>query len=559
MCGIFFISNNPINPTICENFEKGSGRGPEFSTIEQIDNNIFGFHRLAINGLDEISNQPFLIDDCVLICNGEIYNYRELAQYMGITLKTNSDCEIIIYLYRKYGIDYCLQLLDGVFAFVLYDKRAKKIIASRDPYGVRPMFYYLCNSGNIYIASEVKMIYNLVKNKSSIINFKPGRYLLMDLHNNIYTINSYNQFTFRNINYNTDLNKIIELNKNVYTDIITYITNSVKKRVINTTERPIACLLSGGLDSSLIAALVNRYYLKYTGKPVETYSIGLKDSPDILAARQVAKHINSIHTEVVVTEQEFLDAIPEVIYTIESYDTTTVRASVGNYLIAKYISKYSNAKVIFNGDGADELMGGYLYMKMAPDEMSFDMETRRLLNDIYIYDVTRSDKSISSNGLEARTPFLDRQWVEFYLTISRNLRYSTTCEHCEKYLIRKAFSVYDSNLLPESILWRQKEAFSDGVSKHEKSWSTIIKEYLEKKIDTDEEFNKTIKQTQLEYYHFDRSNNKLETVEQTYYRLIYNEYYKHTDHLIPYYWMPSFVEASDASARTLDIYNKENK
>lgn len=555
MCGIFFISNNTINETISESFEKGSGRGPEFSTIEQVENNIFGFHRLAINGLDEISNQPFYIDDCVLICNGEIYNYCELAQSIGITLKTNSDCEIIIYLYRKFGIEYCLQLLDGVFAFVLYDKTAKKVIAARDPYGVRPLFYNLCNTGNIYIASEVKMIYNLVKNKSNIINFKPGRYLIMDLYDNTYTINSYRDYTFRNINYNTDLS--IELDKNVYLDIITYITNSVKKRVINTTERPIACLLSGGLDSSLIAALVNRYYLKYTGDPVETYSIGLKESPDILAARQVAKHIKSIHTEVIVTEQEFLDAIPEVIYCIESYDTTTVRASVGNYLIAKYISKYSKSKVIFNGDGADELMGGYLYMKMAPDEMTFDMETRRLLNDIYMYDVTRSDKSISSNGLEARTPFLDRQWVEFYLSISRNLRYSTTCEHCEKYLIRKAFSVYDSGLIPESILWRRKEAFSDGVSKHEKSWSTIIKEYLQKKMDTDTEFNKIIKQIQMEYYHFNKCKTTLTTIEETYYRLIYNKYYKHTDNLIPYYWMPRFVEASDASARTLDIYNKE--
>tara|TARA_Y100000389_G_scaffold37620_1_gene31958 strand:+ start:2768 stop:4447 length:1680 start_codon:yes stop_codon:yes gene_type:complete len=559
MCGIFFISNNTITDNICKNFENGSGRGPEYSNIEQIDNNIFGFHRLAINGLDEISNQPFLIDECVLICNGEIYNYHELAQSIGVTLKTNSDCEIIIYLYRKFGIEYCLQLLDGVFAFVLYDKTSKKLIAARDPYGVRPMFYNLCNSGNIYIASEIKMIYNLVKNKTNIINFKPGRYLLMDLYDNTYNINSYRQFSFRNIDYNTDLTKLIELGKNVYQDIITYITNSIKKRIINTTERPVACLLSGGLDSSLIAALVNRYYLKHTGNPVETYSIGFKDSPDILAARKVANHINSIHTEVIVTEQDFLEAIPEVIYCIESYDTTTVRASVGNYLIAKYISKYSKAKVIFNGDGADELMGGYLYMKLAPDEMSFDMETRRLLNDIYMYDITRSDKSISSNGLEARTPFLDRQWVEFYLTIDRSLRYTTTRDYCEKYLIRKAFSLYDSELIPESILWRQKEAFSDGVSKYEKSWSTIIKEYLEKNMNINEEFTRVIKQSQMEYYHFNESKNKLMTIEQTYYRLIYNKYYKHTDNLIPYYWMPCFVEASDASARTLDIYNKDNK
>ena len=562
MCGIFFISNTKIAPYICDNFAKGESRGPEYSSIGEIDNNIVGFHRLAINGIDEISNQPFIIDDCVLICNGEIYNYRELANSIGITLTTNSDCEIIIYLYKKFGIEYCLQLLDGVFSFVLVDKHLKKVFASRDPYGIRPLYYSITSSRNIYIASELKMIYNLLKNKNKITNFNPGHFLSQDLVNNKLALHSYRTFPVRTLNYNNDLSNSNVLDKNIYHYIIDYFTASVKKRVLNTTDRPIACLLSGGLDSSLVAALVNRYYLETTGNPVETYSIGLQDSPDLLAARQVAKHIGSHHNEVVVTEQEFLDAIPEVIYAIESYDTTTVRASVGNYLIAKYISKNSSAKVIFNGDGADELMGGYLYMKLAPDEMTFDMETKRLLNDIYMYDVLRSDKSISSNGLEPRTPFLDRQWVEFYLTIDKTLRFTTTRDNCEKYLIRKAFSLYDSEILPESILWRQKEAFSDGVSKHEKSWSTIIKDYLQSWMDRDSDFNKTIKQIQLEYYHFNHFNhyNNLPlTIEQTYYRMIYNKHYKYTDNLTPYYWMPRFVDANDASARTLDIYNKDNK
>ena len=192
---------------------------------------------------------------------------------------------------------------------------------------------------------------------------------------------------------------------------------------------------------------------------MKTFSIGLPNSEDLKYAKIVANHIDSDHHEIILTEDDFFNAIPEVIHKIESYDTTTVRASVGNYLIAKYISEMSDCKVIFNGDGADELMGGYLYFKYAPDEKSFDEECKRLLSDIHIFDVLRSDRSISSNGLEARTPFLDKDWVNYYLSLSKSLRYKTTVEKCEKYIIRKSFSHVEPNLLPDKILWRTKEAF----------------------------------------------------------------------------------------------------
>jgi asparagine synthase (glutamine-hydrolysing) len=262
------------------------------------------------------------------------------------------------------------------------------------------------------------------------------------------------------------------------------------------------------------------------------------------------------HTELVLTEQEFLEAIPEVIHAIESYDTTTVRASIGNWLLGKYISKNSKAKVIFNGDGSDELAGGYLYMSKAPDSIEFDCETRRLLKDIHSFDVLRSDKSISSHGLEPRTPFLDRSWVQYYLSIPHDIRNHTVQGTCEKYLIRSAFSedhYLNCNrepLLPSSVLWRKKEAFSDGVSKNTRSLYEIIQEYTNLKLGSDI-LNKEVLSAKFYDYLLP------ETSEQYYYRSIFEEAYPREGGIIPYFWMPKYIAAKDASARTLAIYKNE--
>lgn len=558
MCGIFSLINYHNTSRfnfnkLMSSFDKGVYRGPEFSSIKSFENFYMGFHRLAINGLDNISNQPFQIDNIILICNGEIYNFRELAKYNNINLSTNSDCEIILHLYKLYGIEYTLTILDGVFSFILYDKNISKFFIARDPYGVRPL-YFLQEHNLIGFASELKMLYNIPINKKNIFNFLPGYY--MSIKNNepfFYDYRKYTSFPCSNIIYEKTI--FNNHQNNIYSQIYSNISSAVSKRVIGTTDRPIGCLLSGGLDSSLITALVNKFYNKET---LHTFSIGLKGSEDLKNATLVANHINSIHHKIVVDEDDFFNAIPEVIKIIESYDTTTVRASVGNYLVSKYIKENTDCKVIFNGDGADELMGGYLYMKKAPSFYEFDRECKRLLQDIYMFDVLRSDKSISSNGLEPRTPFLDKSWVEFYLSIDKKLRYDTTIKHCEKYLIRKTFDVLEPDLLPKEILWRTKEAFSDGVSGLNKSWYEIIQEKLDKMfiddINLKHELDKIIKI-------YDKFNlqNKPDTYEKAYYRYLYNMYYQNTDHLIGYYWMPKYVNAKDASARTLDIYKDDNK
>lgn len=500
MCGIFAYSNGSGNPAkkridlINKLFMFGVSRGPESSKTMVIGNLFLGFHRLAINGLDSGSNQPFNINGIYLICNGEIYNYRDFATRYSFV--SNSDCEVIIHLYLEFGIEYTLRCLDGVFAFVLYDSITDKIYAARDPFGVRPLFK-LINSGIFAVASELKQLSEL----GDVEQFEPGTYLDVE-----------NGFHKRYYNFGITT-KVIK--KNVFYGSL---FDAVRKRVVGTTERPIACLLSGGLDSSTIAAMVNSHLPK---GQLETYSIGLEGSTDLVYAQQVADHLGTKHTSIVLTEQQFFDAIPAVIYAIESYDITTVRASVGNYLVGKYISEHSDAKVIFNGDGADELMGGYRYFNYCPNDLEFDRECRRLLNNIHYFDVLRSDRCISTHGLEPRTPFLDKSFVEMYLSIPSTKRYHVGNKVPEKSLIRQVLKEICPDLLPDAVLFRTKEAFSDGVSSVDRSWYKIIGEYLGNKS------------------------------EKEYYLEIFDSYFLGKRNVIPYQWMPKYIEATDPSARTI--------
>ena len=568
MCGIFALLNSDglSLKTIENEFMKGKNRGPEFSKLEtNLIKMTIGFHRLAINGLNEESNQPLIINDIVLICNGEIYNYKQLYKQMNIEPTTGSDCEVIIHLFLKYGIEQTLNMLDGVFAFILFDNRItddlnNKVYVARDPYGVRPLYQLSTNyvDGMIGFASELKCLeyfYNMNHQSSKINQFKPGTYSVYNLSNKVH---AYWECTdYKNTPYfipSFSYNRNITLQKEsincfneFYEQIAYYLQMAVDKRCL-ATERPVACLLSGGLDSSLITALVNNYYNKnQLGIQLETYSIGLKGSEDLKYAKLVAEWLNTKHTEIIVTEREMFEAIPQVIYAIESYDTTSVRASIGNYLLGKYIAAHSQAKVIFNGDGSDELLGGYLYMNKCPDDIEFDKETRRLLKDIHLFDVLRSDKSISSHGLEPRTPFLDRNFVNYVLSIPAYYRNHNNFGVSEKTILRTSFSEFNfkdylmRKLLPDKILWRKKEAFSDGVSTHGRSLYQILQEYIS--VDLNIEENTDAFKPDI-------------ISEKYYYKKIFDGLFPNCEKIVPYFWMPKYTNATDPSARTLDIYSK---
>lgn len=623
MCGIFGLLNTEYITKfqyIKKLFENENKRGPDYSTINMYEkiNAILGFHRLSINGLDSNSNQPIHINNKILICNGEIYNYKEFYNNYSITPQTNSDCEAIIYMYEKFGIEGALQYMDGVFAFMLFDYsdiETIKLFVARDPFGVRPLFkfnYYdeqnIDDAENecykiIGFSSEMKYFYNLIDKEDATIDnvkyiqikdvqqFKPGTYMEYYLNTNYTPYMEYNSNLNTETNYtpsiNLDINRNYRLSswkygcekmyyyvntiqdiknntdiENITGKIRQTLENAVLKRV-ETTDRPIACLLSGGLDSSLITSLVHKLYSK-EGRILETYSIGMVGGEDLKYAKMVAKFLGTKHTSIELTEQEFLDAIPEVVRVTETYDTTTIRASVGNYLVSKYISENSNAKVIFNGDGSDEVTGGYMYFHYAPDAVSFDIECKRLLNDIHFFDVLRSDRSISNNGLEARTPFLDKRFVQCYLSIPKELRYNTHKKYCEKYLLRKAFD--DGTYLPDNVLWRTKEAFSDGVSSQTRSWYEIIEEHIrEKNITSVIGNNEYIREKLVEFKKKQGLKDYINiTDEQLYYYYLYCKnynyglYYDYDNcNIIPYYWMPKFVIANDASARTLSVYNNK--
>ena len=591
MCGIFALLNYEKKyqiEFIYSQFKKGKYRGPENSQLCKVSQKLlFGFHRLAINGLNNNSSQPLIKGDIYLICNGEIYNYKELYKMMSehtnelVVPNTQSDCEVIIWLYEKYGMEQCLQMLDGVFSFVLLDQRPRIgepiLYIARDPYGVRPLYSIhqqnnsFDNELTIGFASELKVLAQFVVDKPDITystnHFLPGTF-------STYTYSDQVCSEWKPLVLNTPYHRVAFSNmmgspiptekdrENIVKGIQTYLIAAVEKRC-STTERPIACLLSGGLDSSLITALVSEYHKKHGLPTVETYSIGLEQSVDLKYAKMVADHLGTKHTEIILTEKQFFDAIPKVIKSIESYDTTTVRASIGNYLLGEYISKHSKAKVIFNGDGSDELLGGYLYMKNAPNTIEFDKECRRLLKDIHAFDVLRSDKSISSHGLEPRTPFLDRSWTQYYLSLSPYIR--ELPGEMEKYWLRYAFSKSQfsphstlSSLLPDEVLWRKKEAFSDGVSGEQRSLYEILQEYCSIAVPLDgyKSYEERTKHQERMHKVF---TNVPKTAEQYYYRYIFETFYSGLGHVVPYFWMPKYVDATDASARTLSSYRNGMK
>ena len=569
MCGIFAILNNQSGK-ICDemiktSFNKGVNRGREGSHTLNVSSGFFGFHRLAINGLDQNSSQPMELNGIVLICNGEIFNYKQLFAENSFEPYTNSDCEIIIHMYLKYGIDKTLNKIDGEFAFVLLDRRDKDkeiMYVARDPFGIRPLFHVynkLNHIGSTHgFSSEIKSVIDIYDKLTTdgtdeeyiVEQFQPGGVTKMVLNDNTKTweiVNS-TKYWMLPLPRSTTEETISSIRHNIAEKLM----DSVIKRIV-TTDRPVACLLSGGLDSSLVTALVNNYYKSIHNVKINTYSIGLEGAPDLVYAKKVADYLDTEHTSVIITEDDVFNNIGCVIQAIESYDTTTVRASIGNYLVAKYISENSDQKVILNGDGSDELFGGYIYMNKCPQGDEYDGEVRRLLNNISYFDVLRSDKSISSHNLETRTPFLDKDFVDYYLSLPIDIRFRLPKnirnsfpddiqkhERTEKELLRVSFTsdifknYKGGALLPDDILWRRKEAFSDGVSKTTKSLFTILQERI------------------VEYYKSkDIIIDSGIEAEKRYYKELFDTYYPNCENVIPYYWMPKYTDTNDPSARTI--------
>ena len=556
MCGIFaYISKNPQTQIdnydgTYSNFKLLKNRGPDDSQFLIIKNVGLGFHRLRINDLSNAGNQPMEYNGYYLICNGEIFNHEELINKFNFKMSSTSDCEVILHLYnflindnseldKSTIIDKLCNLLNGEFSFILFDSKLDITFVARDPYGVRPLFInksnnktnkYLSNE-SFYFASEIKGMNNIV---DSIKQFPPGSFMII-----------YNKIKMNGININS--NKFITitkkyhniiLNKNINEDLLSYNLNKIFREAVYKrmmSDQEICSLLSGGLDSSLVASIVSE---KLGPNKLKTFAIGLKGSPDLKFAQIVADHIKSVHHSIELTEKEFLGSIEEVIVAIESYDTTTVRASVGNYLVSKYIKENTDCKVIFNGDYADEVCGGYKYFKKAPSEEDFHNECISLVNNIHYFDCLRSDRSISNNGLEARVPFADKDFVNYYLSIDTKLRMSN--DKIEKCMLRKAFE--NDNLLPNKVLWRCKEAFSDGVTSETRSWHKIIQEYVDTQI-SDEYFE----ENKDKYTH-----NTPVLKESFYYREIFEKHYGGFSNVIPYFWMPKWCEeTNDPSAREI--------
>ena len=537
MCGISgFISKND---KIIDNFEKISEsikhRGPDetsttFLTYKDY-NSVLKFFRLSIIDIDG-GMQPFIYEEetgienkirkITLVCNGEIYNYREII--LKNNFKTKSDCHVILDLYIKYGMMETLKLLDGEFAFVLFDQiedDSMNIYFARDRFGIRPLFYHFDENG-FYFSSELKGLVtgNIGQQVEPRCVYHTNLQFMKKIE--YYKIN-------KKIIYNDISIKTIQLIRET-------LIKSVRDRM--NSERPLGCLLSGGLDSSLIAGIASKI-LQEKGQRLQTFCIGMDyDSPDIEYARKVSSHINSIHHEIIIPVEKWIENLSKVVKHIESYDITTIRATTGQYMLAEWISKNTDIKVLLNGDGSDELCSGYIYFYNAPNAEESHIENIRLLSNIHLYDVLRVDRGISAFGLEARVPFLSHNFVDLYLSIDKNIRYPIKGVRMEKFLLRQAFK--NENIIPSEVLWRRKEAFSDGISSIKKSWFEYIQEFVNELI-INEEFENINKEIQYP------------SKEAYWYKKLFDRFYPNNQ-IIFEYWMPKWCNIShEPSARIIEL------
>ena len=506
MCGIATIFNikeqtPALRKKALEMAKKIRHRGPDWSGIYCGKTAILAHERLSIVD-PQSGRQPLFSHDRkqVLAVNGEIYNHREIRkQYAGhYEFQTGSDCEVILALYRDKGIDF-LEDLNGIYAFALYDEEKDDFLIARDPIGVIPLYIGRDKDGKVYCASELKALEGFCDEYEP---FLPGHYY-------IGSEGKMKRWYKRDwMDYDA-----VKDNGGNATDIRAALDEAVKRQLMS--DVPYGVLLSGGLDSSVISALAKQY----ASKRIETdsrqdawwpqlhsFAVGLKGAPDLAKAREVAEHIGTVHHEINYTIQEGLDAVRDVIYFIETYDVTTVRASTPMYLLARVI-KSMGIKMVLSGEGADEVFGGYLYFHKAPNAKAFHEETVRKLSKLHLYDCLRANKSLAAWGVEGRVPFLDKDFLDVAMRLNPELKMCPG-KTIEKKIVREAFA----DLLPESVAWRQKEQFSDGVGY---SWIDTLKQITAEAV-SDEQMAHA-----AERFPINPPMNK----EEYYYRSIFEEYF----------------------------------
>ena len=534
MCGILSIIRYSTTPTIvdinkCHN--KLIPRGPDkknYVLIEQNPSIYLGFTRLSIMDTSDNGLQPFKTDKSnYSLCNGEIYEFEKLLVNRNIKIQSGCDCEIILPLYEKLGFEEMINCLDGEFAMVIFDEENQVIYAARDRYGVRPLFYGWNTVTQSYgFASELKALHDIMEYVEPL---EPSTFLCFNLKTKELIQKQYYDYSLLNIPF------VFSDSQYIKSQINNLLTLAVKKRLC--ADRPIGFLLSGGLDSSLIVAIA----CKLLGpESITCFSIGLPNSPDVIASKIVANYLGITNHHIIPFDIDLgINLIEDVIRATETYDITTIRASVPQYIMAKYISENTNIKVLLSGEGSDEIHGSYRYFRDAPNSEEFHLETIRLLKELYMYDNLRTDRTMAAFGLEVRVPFLDFDYVKFINKVDpKLLMYS---EHSmEKYIIRSSFPEY----LPNEILYRSKEAFSDAVSSDDVNWFKSIQLNVNKKI------------TKFDVENNPYTFNKPKTPDALFFRQIFNKLYPGRDNVISHYWLPKFQleEVNDPSATVLKCY-----
>ena len=526
MCSIIgYIGSHLCEKEVQKYFDRTVSRGPDMTRILNLGNGFLGFHRLAIMGLNENGMQPFSAFGNSVVCNGELYGFRLLKKQLekkGYEFQSESDCELLLPLYREYGTD-MFRMLDAEFALIIYDGAKKQLIAARDPIGIRPLYYGYLKSGEIIFASEAK---NLVGLCDRILPFPPGHYYMDE----------------KFICYR-DISKPVALIDDDVETACRKIHDKLEAGIIKRldADAPVGFLLSGGLDSSLVCAVAARY-LK---KPIKTFSIGMDiDAIDLKYAKQVADYLGAEHTEVIISKEDVLKALPEVVALLGTYDITTIRASIGMYLVCKYIHEHTDLRVLLTGEISDELFG-YKYTDFAPSPEAFQQEAEKRIRELHMYDVLRADRCISVNSLEARVPFGDLDFVEYVMALDPKRKVNSYGKG--KYLLRHAF---EGDYLPYDILMREKAAFSDAVGH---SMVDDLKEYAES-LYTDKQYEARRKK-----YSYATPFTK----ESLLYRELFERYYPGQAEMVVDFWMPNKswegCNVNDPSARVLTNYGDSGK